>query len=470
MTNNYISRVELQGIHKRYDLDIDFNSSLNILYGKNGTGKSTLIHIIANIANCDFIRFAFLEFKKIKVTYSNGAYVVVTQRDEDRETLVVIETQSGAKLQFSRRDAYDAVRKHEDERYFQEFSPDLSAQQEFSPELSAKIEEFVKDNQIRHISTSYFPAFRTMLEAWAFQRDGRRAHPILRKKELSNEQTTRFARKLFGQFLPELNYPSPIDIELKLRDEIRDCQIRIARYESSIFSDSFVKVFATLLEDSNVGSSADELLSEISQLTEEFNTNKLGDFEENSNTYIELQRLVAQGSQFGYLQSSASGALTVYRDALKERQSFHQDAFKEIDAYFSVVNSFLEEKELAYTFIKNSRLPRVGLKFSDESWGSIKVMSSGERQLLTMLYAVNRMSGKSAVLIDEPEISLHIDWQEDLLDKMMEQLGERQIIVCTHSPAIAADFDEYMKEVKPIFNELSTEEPSLPCDESEDDF
>jgi predicted ATP-dependent endonuclease of OLD family len=50
--------------------------------------------------------------------------------------------------------------------------------------------------------------------------------------------------------------------------------------------------------------------------------------------------------------------------------------------------------------------------------------------------AVNRMSGNSAVLIDEPELSLHIDWQEELLSKMMSQLGNRQIIVCTPSLSV----------------------------------
>jgi len=94
-------------------------------------------------------------------------------------------------------------------------------------------------------------------------------------------------------------------------------------------------------------------------------------------------------------------------------------------------------------------------------------MSSGERQLLTMLYAVNKMSGNSAVLIDEPELSLHIDWQEELLGKMMEQLGSRQIIVCTHSPAIASDFDQYMKEVIPVFNDISSSEREDLEDEEE---
>ncbi len=81
-------------------------------------------------------------------------------------------------------------------------------------------------------------------------------------------------------------------VEGNLRNEIRDAQISIARYESSVFSDSFVKVFNALLNKPNYEINTDELLSEISELTSKTNTNKLGDYESNSNTYRQLQALV----------------------------------------------------------------------------------------------------------------------------------------------------------------------------------
>jgi predicted ATPase len=456
MLQTHIKRVELRGIHRRYDLNMDFTGSLNILYGQNGTGKSTLIHILANAANCDFVRFAFLEFEDIKVFYSNDAYVCINQSISGDDRIITISTDIGACHSFSKREAIEAIREFEDERYGREFEPPLTK----------KLSEFVKDSNIRHIDTSYFPAFRTMLEAWSSKREVRRIHS---RNQIIKKQATSFSRDLFGQFLPTINYPSPIDIENNLRDEIRDRQINIARYESSVFSNSFVKVFSALIDGSDSESSTEELLKEISTLTAESTSSKLGDFEINSNTYRELQGLLAKSSRSGDLQTTASGALAVYRDALKERQVFQQEAFKEIDSYFEVVNSFLDKKVLAYALDKNRRIPKVGLKFPDGTWSSIKVMSSGERQLLTMLYAVNKMSGNSAVLIDEPEISLHIDWQEDLLEKMMEQLGDRQIIVCTHSPAIAADFDDYMKEISPTFRDMPNEESDFVVD-GEDDF
>lgn len=454
MSNTYIKRVELKGIHKRYDLDISFNESLNVLHGQNGTGKSTLIHIIANIANCDFIRFAFLEFNSIKVSYSNDAHIEVSQLDAEEDKLIRIKAQTGEIFEFYRREAFEEIRDLDDERFSREYTPDLTK----------KINFYVKTNNIRHIESSYFPAFRTMLEAWSSQRDVRHINPKM-VGSVSIKQATSFSRQLFGQFLPTINYPSPIEIERSLRDEIRECQISIARYESSVFSDSFVKVFSALIDGNSVDTNTEQLLTEIATLTTDSTNTKLGDFEDNSNTYRDLQRLVTKNSRTNELASSAAGALSVYRDALKERQNFQQEAFKEVDKYFEVVNSFLDKKELTYALDKRRRIPKVGLKFPDDTWSSIKVMSSGERQLLTMLYAVNKMSGNSAVLIDEPELSLHIDWQEELLGQMMEQLGNRQIIVCTHSPAIASDFDEYMKEVKPVFNDLNHSE----LEDTEDD-
>ncbi len=444
MSETYIKRVELKGIHKRYDLDMTFNESLNVLHGQNGTGKSTLIHIIANIANCDFIRFAFLDFRKIKVLYSNGTYIDVSQHDKNDDKQIKIEADNGKSFEFFRAGALEEIRKFEDDRYSREYTPGLIK----------GINNFVKLNNIRHFETSYFPAFRTMLEAWSSQRETRNRHPKT-MNYMAAKQATSFSRELFGQFLPEISYPSPIDIERNLRDEIRYCQINIARYESSVFSDSFVKVFSALLDDSSPEVDTEKLLLEISELTTTSANSKLGDFEENSNTYKNLQELVKKSSKTNDLASSAAGALSVYRDALSERLQFQQSAFSEVDKYFEVVNSFLDKKELSYALDKHRRTPKIGLKFPDETWSSIKVMSSGERQLLTMLYAVNKMSGNSAVLIDEPELSLHIDWQEELLEKMMGQLGDRQIIVCTHSPAIASDFDQYMKEVVPVFYDIS---------------
>lgn len=92
------------------------------------------------------------------------------------------------------------------------------------------------------------------------------------------------------------------------------------------------------------------------------------------------------------------------------------------------------------------RKTSVGIKFDEGNpkkiHGIRRALSFGEREIVTLIYAATHMSKQQIVLIDEPEISLHVDWQRHLLQKMSEQLGDRQIIVCTHSPVIGADYEE----------------------------
>ncbi|KHJ51912.1 hypothetical protein PZ78_06585 [Vreelandella venusta] len=446
MATIYVKNVELRNIHRRYDLNISFNENLSVLHGKNGTGKSTLLHIIANVANCDFLRFAFLEFDSIKVTYSDRSSIRIVQEKTESDAEIQVLTHCGDCISFLKSSALEAIREKDSEKSFSKY---------LQQPLFKKVRDFISLNNLKTVDVSYFPAFRTMLEVWSSQREASELayRGVVRSSRVPARKITSFSRDLFGPFLPVINFPSPIDIEQSLKDEIKEAQISIGRFESSIFSDSFVKVFAALLEGPPKNYDSETLLSEILELTETTESTRLGALEENSEAYKNLRSLFERSSQAGSLVGSTSGALAVYRDALKERRLFQKKAFEEIETYFKVVNSFLEGKELSYELGSGKRNTKVGLKFPDDTWSSIKVMSSGERQLLTMLYAVNKMSGSTSVLIDEPEISLHIDWQEELLGKMMDQLGDRQIIVCTHSPSIAGDYGDYMKEVVPIFKE-----------------
>ena len=53
--------------------------------------------------------------------------------------------------------------------------------------------------------------------------------------------------------------------------------------------------------------------------------------------------------------------------------------------------------------------------------------------LLTVLVEDNR---HSVLLMDEPEVSLHVEWQKQLIDLIMELNPNVQIILTTHSPAV----------------------------------
>lgn len=64
-------------------------------------------------------------------------------------------------------------------------------------------------------------------------------------------------------------------------------------------------------------------------------------------------------------------------------------------------------------------------------------LSSGERQVIYILLKVAIATHNNAlILMDEPEISLHLSWQEKLLTQIRTINPDSQIIIVTHSPAI----------------------------------
>jgi predicted ATP-dependent endonuclease of OLD family len=72
---------------------------------------------------------------------------------------------------------------------------------------------------------------------------------------------------------------------------------------------------------------------------------------------------------------------------------------------------------------------------------SLSMLSSGEKQLLKILVATVNASA-SVILIDEPEISMHVDWQRRLIPSMRTLNPHAQLIVATHSPEIMAEIPD----------------------------
>ena len=79
-----------------------------------------------------------------------------------------------------------------------------------------------------------------------------------------------------------------------------------------------------------------------------------------------------------------------------------------------------------------------GIRFLQE--GDIlttRQLSSGEKQMMLILLTVLLEDRQPYVLfMDEPEVSLHVDWQQQLVTIITELNPEIQLILTTHSPAV----------------------------------
>ena len=122
--------------------------------------------------------------------------------------------------------------------------------------------------------------------------------------------------------------------------------------------------------------------------------------------------------------------------------------FDDFDAKYGVYEDFIYRLEL-YTDIINNRLlfkkikisPKRGIEIIDDNGKEIqlKQLSSGEKQEIVLFYELIFGTPKNVLLmIDEPEISLHIIWQKKFMDDLLRIINYKNIdvIVATHSPQI----------------------------------
>lgn len=102
------------------------------------------------------------------------------------------------------------------------------------------------------------------------------------------------------------------------------------------------------------------------------------------------------------------------------------------DKLLSSLNSFFHETEKMVLFKDKLEIRKKTGEFLN-----IKDLSSGEKQIIYIfLKVVNACNKNSIFLMDEPEISLHMSWQEKLINEILNVNPNQQIIIVTHSPAI----------------------------------
>lgn len=91
----------------------------------------------------------------------------------------------------------------------------------------------------------------------------------------------------------------------------------------------------------------------------------------------------------------------------------------------------------SYTRKKIDRKSNDIVFYQDEERLSPYKLSSGEKQMLVILLTVLVRDGDHCVLfMDEPEASLHIEWQQKLIGMIRELNPNLQLILTTHSPAV----------------------------------
>lgn len=109
--------------------------------------------------------------------------------------------------------------------------------------------------------------------------------------------------------------------------------------------------------------------------------------------------------------------------------SRHSAFFKEANIFFNMTGReiFLNDKNLLSLKIKSQ--PNKTIEWFN--------LSKGEKTLLCLLLAAYlNNSSNNIFLLDEPDLSLHIQWQKQLIKSLVTLAPDSQFIISTHSPAL----------------------------------
>ena len=74
---NKVDSISIEGFWGNHSLKIPFHDDVNFLIGVNGSGKTTVINLIAAVLTADFETLDRYDFKKIIVMYWYGVYTVL---------------------------------------------------------------------------------------------------------------------------------------------------------------------------------------------------------------------------------------------------------------------------------------------------------------------------------------------------------------------------------------------------------
>jgi len=132
---------------------------------------------------------------------------------------------------------------------------------------------------------------------------------------------------------------------------------------------------------------------------------------------------------------------------------------EKIREFVSVLNNFkkIANELFAPKKTYNDKDGEVFFTLNDNTKTKILLsqLSSGEKQMLILLYTTIIQNNKECITLwDEPEVSLHIEWQRKLIRVIRELNPNMQLIIATHSPSIlfegwekrALNIEDYLKD------------------------
>jgi len=418
-----IKQVEINGFWGQYQISTTFNDDVNIFVGGNGSGKTTFINILQAVITVDLDLLCNLQFSDVSLFLTEKSpklrsrKIIVTKVIGDTNEYKSIKFQIGNNV-------YNIPYIGEREL---KYTNRITGR--FHPQVYRDI-KLIKDVFTELINVSYLSVNRdSILKKETFREPKRDeiASPIdSRMNELMTALTT---------------YQLQLETEItKLSKSFQENVLR-----SMLFNESFDYV--------NINEKIKIDLRKL-QLGLKQAYRGLGILDNKTSEIIEKHSEAiskAADSINNYVEDNEKSVyvndvtpLTLLRrtnkiiDLSTELEDSKKKILKPINDYIKLLNDFHQKKD----FGLQDSTKEVGLKIMNNDFEiPYTQLSSGEKQLIIILTeALLQKNEETLFIADEPELSLHIEWQRQILPAIIALNPRAQVLIATHSPEIVGKF------------------------------
>jgi len=403
--------VEVSGLFGNRSFGLPFDAAATIITGENGSGKSTILRAINLVGKGQWARFHELPIDGIELRFADESRLSVANSEAGvvvagRGDPWTIDLEEFEHVDPRRREAI-AMRR------------DLDAHLRAGAPVPASVRRRIAELE----REEYFDP-----PDWVAETLGAFETKLISARRLEHRLRPDRAEA------PGRSAPSSVveRYALEMRDRMRDELSRYAaesqQQEKSLPSRIVDAMQRGAGDDSErIAVQVDELRAEVRGLAVSLARVGLLDEEEDPDSQFE-----------GYPRDNASILLAVREvySVARDRLSRLTRLRAELDLFATFMNERLTEKR-----IELNPIAGIEVVLARGERISPRQLSSGEQQLLALAYELLfDTEPHCVVLLDEPELSLHVAWLKGLIAAFMD-MGERrelQFVIATHSPSILA--------------------------------
>ncbi|WP_313249564.1 AAA family ATPase [Stenotrophomonas acidaminiphila] len=445
----------IKGLHGYKDIRIDFSGESTVVVAENGTGKTTVLNALNAFITRRFHRLASISFESIECKFRGAPLPIsisksqlTSKREGSSEVLSSLASMgsvSEAALAEFISNTYVPgniwqLRENPIVNQVYMNSPyDWDALEEVFSELYQSLDSSLTDvaksvseevkSHMEGIDVIFLPTYRRIERP--VLRPSRPRQPPHRRPPLAkaaHHDDMAFGLADVQERLVQLSE----DIERRSNIEYRNLSARVLQ-DMLTRQDNSDNVSASSLPDVNA---LGLFFSRVDRTAKTSSSLMLHRIQELYDT--------------GHINDTENKFLRYFLSQLSQVIEETRETELVVEQFVAVCNSYLtlssDEKSLTF----DARTLRVVVQ---NTWSndpiSLDDLSSGEKQIVSLMSHLHLSPRPKLVLIDEPELSLSIDWQRKVLPDIANSPSVVQLLAITHSPFVFEnELDEFAAPLK----------------------